>query len=249
MTAFFRFPHTPHLAWLGAGSPRDDKVFTPSEVSSFLAEAVVVEEKLDGANLGISGGPDGALRFQNRGQYLTKPWSGQFARLSSWLPACESLLAEVLGEKLILFGEWCAARHSMDYAELPDWFLAFDVYDRKEKRFWSTAKRTELAGGLGISTVPLVFTGKATSEELKQLVLHERSRFRSGSLEGIVVRREGSEWLEGRAKLVHPDFTQSITKHWSRRAMEWNNVAAGQLSFGRALISSRMNKFLGQATL
>ena len=40
MTAdFFRFPHTPHLAWLGEGSPRDDKVLSPNEVTGLLAQA------------------------------------------------------------------------------------------------------------------------------------------------------------------------------------------------------------------
>lgn len=32
---------------------------------------LVVEEKLDGANAGISFGPDGELRLQSRGHYLT----------------------------------------------------------------------------------------------------------------------------------------------------------------------------------
>jgi hypothetical protein len=44
MTDFFRFPHTPHLAWLGEGSPRDDKVLLPNEVAALLAGNVVVEE-------------------------------------------------------------------------------------------------------------------------------------------------------------------------------------------------------------
>ena len=53
---FFRFPTTPHLAWLGGGAtPREDKVLTPTEAAELLAGEVVVEEKLDGANLGWSG--------------------------------------------------------------------------------------------------------------------------------------------------------------------------------------------------
>ncbi len=77
LTDFFRFPHTPHLAWLGEGSPRDDKVLSPDEVTALLAGDVVVEEKLDGANLGLSLAPDGSLRAQNRGQYLAQPHAGQ----------------------------------------------------------------------------------------------------------------------------------------------------------------------------
>jgi hypothetical protein len=44
MTDFFRFPHTPHLAWLGPGVPRDDKVLAPAEAQALLAGEVVVEE-------------------------------------------------------------------------------------------------------------------------------------------------------------------------------------------------------------
>ena len=108
MTDFFRFPHTPHLAWLGPGAPRDDKVLAPAEAQVLLAKEVVVEEKLDGANLGLSLAPDGRLRAQNRGQYLYEPHVGQFARLPAWLAQHEAGLREALTPDLILFGEWVA---------------------------------------------------------------------------------------------------------------------------------------------
>jgi ATP-dependent RNA circularization protein (DNA/RNA ligase family) len=224
MIGFFRFPHTPHVAWLGEGSPRDDKVLSPAEATALLRENVVVEEKLDGANLGISVGHDGNLRLQNRGQYLTAPWSGQFSRLSSWLPLHESALAEALGNHLILFGEWCTARHSIEYNSLSDWFFVFDVYDRQQGRFWSTARRNELTKRLGLSTVPTIFAGVTKVEQLKQLVFQEQSRFGPGPLEGVVIRKESPDWLEERAKLVHPDFTQAITEHWTRRGIVWNRL-------------------------
>jgi len=34
---FFRFPHTPHVAWLGQGQPRGDKVLSTAEAQSLLA--------------------------------------------------------------------------------------------------------------------------------------------------------------------------------------------------------------------
>src|SRR5690606_36983386 len=123
MTDFFRFPRTPHLAWLGEGTPRDDKVLSPEEAAALLRVDVVVEEKLDGANLGISLAPDGSLRMQNRGQYLIEPYGGQFSRLHGWLARNRTALTEKLEPQLILFGEWCAARHSLNYDALPDWFL------------------------------------------------------------------------------------------------------------------------------
>lgn len=230
MTAdFFRFPHTPHLAWLGEGSPRDDKVLSPEEVTALLAGDVVVEEKLDGANVGLSLAPDGSLRAQNRGQYLAEPHAGQFARLPAWLVQHGEGLHSVLKPNLIIFGEWCAARHSLDYAALPDWFLLFDVYDCTADRFWSSSRRNALASSAGLVTVPPVLHGKATVPTLNKLVSDTASRYRAGALEGVVIRRESADWCEVRAKLVRPDFTQAIDTHWRKRALEWNRIKNEEL--------------------
>ena len=67
MNDFFRFPHTPHVAWLGDGSPRDDKVLAAFEVEAFLAHGVILEEKVDGANLGFSVGSDGEVEERETG--------------------------------------------------------------------------------------------------------------------------------------------------------------------------------------
>jgi ATP-dependent RNA circularization protein (DNA/RNA ligase family) len=226
MTGFFRFPHTPHLAWLGNREPREDKVLSPSEAASLLSAPVVVEEKLDGANLGFSVSPDGELRLQNRGQYLLEPFSGQFARLSGWLPGHRGALLEALGCELMLFGEWCAARHSIFYTSLPDWFLVFDVYDKSTCCFWSARRRDEFARQLGLVTVPEIFRGRASLEELKRDLLNLKSACGAPELEGVVVRTEDDRHLIARAKLVRPNFLQAIGEHWSRKALEWNRLGA-----------------------
>lgn len=224
MVGFFRFPHTPHLAWLGPGVPRDDKVIAAAEATSLLAGDVVVEEKLDGANLGLSLGPDGALQAQNRGSYLAEPHAGQFARLPAWLAQHDVGLRKALRPGLILFGEWCAARHSLDYSTLPDWYLVFDVYDRSAARFWNSSRRNALAAAAGLTTVPELRHGKTSLADLKKLLTTTTSRYRPGMLEGLVIRRESSEWVEARAKLVRPDFTQAIETHWRKRKIEWNRI-------------------------
>lgn len=224
MTGFFRFPHTPHLTWLGDGVPRDDKVLSSAEVKSLLAGAVVVEEKLDGANLGLSLDTNGQLQAQNRGQYLAEPHAGQFTRLPAWLTQHGEALQAVLKPHLILFGEWCAARHSLDYAALPDWLLLFDVYDNSAGQFWSSSRRNKLANEVGLVTVPQMFHGKTSIPALKRLVMVASSNYRRGPLEGLVIRRESSEWCEVRAKLVRPDFTQAIDTHWRKHPIEWNRV-------------------------
>lgn len=230
MNAFFRFPHTPHLAWLGEGEPRDDKVLTENEARALLRGEVVVEEKVDGANLGISLNESGQLQAQNRGQYLAQPFSGQFSRLNAWLGQHQQGLLDVLDHSLILFGEWCAARHSLGYDELPDWFLLFDVYDRQQEKFWSTTRRNVLAATAGITTVQEIQRTHLNMNTIKQLVTQTPSHYWQGRMEGVVIRRETADWTDQRAKLVHPDFTQTIEEHWRKRSIEWNRLK----NFGQA---------------
>ena len=72
---------------------------------------------------------------QNRGQYIEAPYRGQFAHLPVWLAQYNVCLRRVLKPNLIVFVEWCAARHSLDYAALLDWLLLFDVSDSTADRF------------------------------------------------------------------------------------------------------------------
>ena len=225
MTDFFRFPHTPHLAWLGQDTPRDDKVLSAAEAQDFLTHAVVLEEKVDGANLGFSVGSDGEVRAQNRGQYLARPFTGQFARLNGWLATHEDALLDALGEHLLLFGEWVAAVHSLEYPRLPDYFLVFDVYDKQVERFWSTTRRNALTSCLDLRHIHQLGTGHYRLEALKPMLLKTPSTYRTGSCEGIYLRQEDDNWLIARAKLVHPDFVQSIGEHWRSRTLRWNNFA------------------------
>ena len=226
MTDFFRFPHTPHLAWLGSDTPRDDKVLSASEAGDFLAHTVVIEEKVDGANLGFSVGPDGELRAQNRGQYLARPFTGQFARLNGWLATHEEALFDALGEHLMLFGEWVAAVHSLEYPALPDYFLVFDVYDKRVQRFWSTTRRNALATQLGLRPIHSLAIGPYRLDELQQRLATVQSRYRIGACEGLYLRHEDEAWLIARAKLVHPDFVQSMGTHWRSRTLRWNALNA-----------------------
>jgi hypothetical protein len=224
MTDFFRFPHTPHLAWLAPGKPRDDKVLSPYEVRDLLAGEVIVEEKVDGANLGLSVDDHGALRAQNRGTYLNLDApQGQWRPLRRWLAPRRDALTEALFPDLMLFGEWCYAVHSVHYTKLPDWFLAFDVYDRAASAFWSVDRRNELAERLGLAVVPELGRGRFDLERLVRLL--GASRLTNGPAEGLYVRCEARGHLARRAKLVRAEFVQAIEEHWSRRGLVPNQLA------------------------
>ena len=226
MTDFFRFPHTPHLAWLAPGAPREDKVLAPDEVRSLLSGELIVEEKVDGANLGLSVAQDGALLGQNRGSYLdlSSP-AGQWKPLQRWLATRRPALTQALAPDLILFGEWCYAVHSVRYTRLPDWFLAFDVYDRAQGKFWSVERRNQLTRQLQIATAPELGRGRFTLSQLKSLL--GSSKLTDGPAEGLYVRREEDGHLLARAKIVRAEFVQQIHEHWSKRRLEVNQLGGG----------------------
>jgi ATP-dependent RNA circularization protein (DNA/RNA ligase family) len=225
MTDFFRFPHTPHLAWLGTSQPREDKVLSPSEAENLLTHSVVVEEKVDGANVGLSVGPTGALLAQNRGSYIPlEAAPGQFKPLKRWLAPRAQELESVLRDNLILFGEWCYAVHSIYYTDLPDWFLAFDVYDKSKKEFWGVERRDELAARLELACVPCRGRGRYSLLDLTGLLSH--SDLTNSAPEGIYIRQEENGRAVARAKLVRPEFVQMIGEHWARRALQVNSLAS-----------------------
>lgn len=217
---FHKFPRTPHLLWLGESSPREDKLLSRDDAEEFLRHDVVVEEKVDGANLGLSVGPDGRVRAQSRGNYLAPGHShAQWNPLWPWLARREAQLTGRLGQELMLFGEWCYARHTIPYESLPDWFLLFDVFESATRVFWSSERRKLLADELRLCTVPAVFRGRLMLQRVSTLV--GPSALGSPSMEGIYLRRddEAIGQLIARAKVVSAEFQQQIEEHWSRRPL------------------------------
>lgn len=222
---FFKFPSTPHLALLENVKVRGDKVMSESERNDLLRHDLVVEEKVDGANLGISFDAEGSIRAQNRGAYLHLPAAGQWKRLAAWLAPRTEAFLEQLTDQYILFGEWCYARHSVWYDSLPDWFLAFDVYDRTTACFLSCSRRDKFFSEIGVFSVPRLDGGLFTLSELSQLL--SQSQLGDRPPEGLYLRFDQGDRLVQRAKLVRPAFVQSVEQHWSHRHIVANRLKLG----------------------
>jgi hypothetical protein len=221
---FVKFPRTPHLFWLGDEAPRGDKLVDETATAGLLSKPVTVEEKVDGANLGLSVDPSGRIRAQNRGDYIDGRALPQFKPLSAWLAPREEALREALGDGLILFGEWCFARHTVAYDALPDWFLAFDVYDRAARRFWSRERREALVRRVGLASVPQLGAGSGLFDRKGIEKLVGTSRIGSVPVEGAYLRWDTGDWLAARAKLVRQGWVQPNEEHWSKRAIEPNRL-------------------------
>lgn len=218
----YKFPSTPHLVVVPGCDVRGDKVLTPAERDALLQHHVVVEEKVDGANLGVSFDVSGSVRMQNRGGYLIGPHVGQWKKVDSWLSSHIDVMFEVLSDQYIVFGEWCYAEHSIHYTRLPDWFLVFDVFDKIERQFVSVQRRNAMVELMGLATVPYLGSGVYSLADIRTFLT--TSRLADTPAEGVCIRADEGEWLTSRAKLVRPTFIQQVDEHWSRRTIRPNRL-------------------------
>lgn len=221
---FFKFPRTPHLFVVSGLDIRDDKVLSDQECQSFLNNNIILEEKVDGANIGISLSENGDLQIQNRGNYILPGSHPQFNLIWDWAYSRLTLLQKYISNDFIVFGEWCYAKHSIKYTSLPDWFLGFDVYDKKKKVFLNNEFRNQLLKNINIEIIPTLDKGKYSRADLEKLLSISKSKFYSGPIEGIYLRYEDSEKLIKRAKIVKKDFIQEIDIHWSKKELISNKL-------------------------
>ncbi|KAK0202581.1 ATP dependent DNA ligase [Desarmillaria ectypa] len=222
----FKFLRTPHLIDLGAATS-DDLVTDTTSIPGH----VVITEKVDGANMGFSlSGDRERIVVQNRSHYINSSTHMQFRKLGHWVDLHREALIRVLGrdehfpERYVLYGEWMHATHSIPYTNLPDRFLAFDLYDRYLELFIDRQSLEVLLGPTSIQVVPLVYEGKMPSEgDLKKLV-QGRSRFWDGRVEGVYVKVEKDGRVVSRGKVVRRDFI-SGNEHWTKGDLKLNGLS------------------------
>lgn len=232
-----KYPRTPHLegSRLQAGDEDSDQV----PYSKLKGHYLVIEEKLDGANSGISFNDAGDLLLQSRGHYLAGGGrEAQFSTLKRWAAAHESSFLERFEDRYVVYGETMSKLHSVPYDHLPHIFLEFDIWDRAQNAFLSTKRRRELLSGLPIVSVPVLYEGVAPARLRDVLALvrpslakstdwragFELNASRAGvsaegawkiadpsdKSEGLYIKVETDEHTVGRLKWVRHDFVQAI---------------------------------------
>ena len=140
MIPILKYPRTPHIA--GSRIPPGDEDLKVIAREVLEGRSIVIEEKLDGSNSGISFDDDRALILQSRGHALTGgPRERQFNLLKRWANHHVAALREILGRRYVMYGEWLYARHTIAYDQLPHYFIEFDILDRDNGEFLSTERR------------------------------------------------------------------------------------------------------------
>ena len=234
---FMKFPRTPHL--FGSIGTSDDKHMIRKKSLGFIADSsLIVEEKLDGTNVGIHFNSAGRIVLQCRGHEITSGMHPQCDLFKQWTISRRAVFERILEVRLILFGEWLYACHTLRYHGLSHYFYEFDIYDKTRHVFLDYQTRMELIQPNGIETVPVLHTGPISEEEIPKLIGPSRfqSQFQNpltgvtdDLMEGIYLRTEADGIVSFRAKYVRPAFVEKInqSEHWQHRAILPNLLADG----------------------
>lgn len=219
-----KYPRTMHMegSRIQPGD-RPDRV----PLSDLRGRHLVVEEKVDGANVGVSF-ESGRMMLQSRGHYLTGGDYSHFDPFKRWAYGREHALREVLADRYVMYGEWLYAKHTIFYDALPDYFVEFDVLDKGTGKYLDTPGRKALLAGLGICSAPVLYSGGADLEALEGMVGASSFSTEGILMEGLYVKVEENGEVAMRCKWVRPSFVQASAEagtYWLRRPLIPNRLA------------------------
>lgn len=184
MNSIIKYIRTRHLegSRLQAGDDGSDQ----TSYAEIAGRYIVVEEKVDGANAGLSFAiPEDGLHqevellIQSRGHYLVGGGRERhFNLLKRWANAIETELYAALDTRYLMYGEWMYAKHTEFYDLLPHYFLEFDLYDKSKDQFLSTAARRAVLKSAPVVSVPVLFEGIAPKklDDLLALITHSKAK-------------------------------------------------------------------------
>lgn len=172
-----------------------------------------VQEKIDGANMGVSFGDGPILR--NREFILKKGYSKiktnakkQFTSAWNWLHEHEKDLKQI--EKawqspITVYGDWLIYQHSLLYDKLPDTFIAYDIWSVEDNRYLAPNIVAKLLVETGICFIP---PEKVIFNSIQEVIdfSEKESEYRTGRREGIVIKTADGDFLKDTFKVVNKYF-------------------------------------------
>ena len=215
------YPRIPHLPPAPAAA-RDDLILDSATARALLRQEVVVEEKLDGANVMVWL-DEGRVEVATRGGPGSQDRAGQLGPLRAWAAPRTEQLGLLLAGDRVLYAEWMWLTHSVAYDSLPDHFIGLDLYSGAG--FAPVAERDAAFAGASVARPPRLFEGILGGRQRVDELLGG-SRFGRGAAEGLVIRPTGPDEAPRLAKVVLASITWRSDASW-RRTRERNSISSG----------------------
>lgn len=224
MTAPPAYPRMPHLV-AGRGT-RDDVVLGADEVAGLLAQPVVVEEKLDGANVAVWL-EAGRVSCSLRSGPGAMDRAGQLGPLRAWLAENDGAMRLVLAGGAGVYAEWLLLTHSVAYDRLPSYLMVLDVWT-EGSGFAGVDERNVACREAGLATPPELWRGLPGGTNVIEELMGQ-SAFGPEPMEGVVVRslQDPGE----RAKMLRAGFDRLDDDTWSRGRRPRNRLVDQEASW------------------
>lgn len=153
------------------------------EIGSYkdlFKQEVVVTEKVDGSQMAV-GWKNDQPYIQAKNSHIPQ-MDKRKAYYGVWSWAWKNITRFEKLKGHLVFGEWVRVQHSLPYDDLPDWFIAFDVWDNIESKFLDFEEGQRFASSIGFSTIPVIYRGYLKYPELPELVEARKSNFSTSQL-------------------------------------------------------------------
>lgn len=219
------YPRTTLLPYKPNGT-KDDLVASESEAAViFETHHLFVEEKLDGASVGFSVLDDSGRRparhpvIRSRDRILSKgSTKGEFAPIWTWFYKSRDRFEAAIGdEPYSIYGEWMLLQHGIFYDSLPDWFIAYDIYNYRNGKFLAPELAREILEAAGFSVPVLRFSGHLQGgySDLEEMA-YLSAAWANEQAEGIYLKISNPMIITHRFKMVRPDFRRGVL--WDKKA-------------------------------
>jgi hypothetical protein len=218
----FHFPFSP-------GATNDDKI--AATMDGLIGVPIVLTEKVDGSNTSL----------ESTGCYARTHAGAPTHKSFDMLKVLHASVKHQISTDTQLFGEWCYAKHSIEYSQLPGYFLLFGVrylelFDDNgslEMGLWASWEEVNMwAKEIGVSTVPVLYTGTVKDEsQLKEMVESFMNQPSScgGIREGVVARIaqgfDDDSFSSSVLKCVRANHVQT-SEHWKDQEIVRNKLRA-----------------------
>lgn len=209
------YPATRHLPW--KPNTKGDRIASEQEAAVIFGSRCMVQEKIDGANCGMAL-VNGHPVIRNRTKLLRKgdlsknlnPSLAQFAAAFTWFYKNMDKFEEItnLAGPVTVYGEWMVQQHGMEYDLLPDWFIAYDLYDQEAGNYIDPLTSLDALNRAGFSVIPFDVLGPLSNYEYLEGIANRPSHFASKTREGIYIKVSDGKWVTDRFKMVREGFQQ-----------------------------------------
>lgn len=204
------YPRIPHLHKSISNMTHDD-IQLDSDIQFPLT--CWVQEKVDGANMGVSWTSGPVIRNRNnilKKGYIKKetPAKLQFRPAWNWIHDHHKDIRKISDEcmsPITIYGEWMNFKHSILYNNLPDMFLAYDIYSVEDGKFLAPDVIFDL---LSKTNIMCIKPEKVTFRSISEIVSMSESKslYRDGMCEGIVIKISDGRFVTQSFKIVNRHF-------------------------------------------